>query len=275
MGAPAASPGPPRSGRSRPPRGRPPRCPGRPGSSCRSRTGPPGRASRRPWLAACPGSSRASGRRRGRPGPGRPARRRTLPATRRGWSEVVDEGRGVDRGAAPRRRAPSPRPARGRRDAARMRSTRSGSSVPWSGTPTQTSRIGSWRRVSGDHTTGIGMGRAWQSDVEDARVRVARLDGAMPRARDLGIVIGSLPTGPTNSVLDVPGVGLGHATVLRDEPPPPEGRGLARTGVTCLVLAEDAFTRLSRPAGRSSTAPASARGSSPPPSGARRRPRST
>jgi D-aminopeptidase len=69
------------------------------------------------------------------------------------------------------------------------------------------------------------------------------LDEVMPRARDLGIVIGSLPTGPTNSVLDVPGVGLGHATVWRDEPAPPEGRGLARTGVTCLLLAEDAFTR--------------------------------
>src|SRR5690348_13502067 len=65
----------------------------------------------------------------------------------------------------------------------------------------------------------------------------------MPRARDLGIVIGSLPTGPTNSVLDVPGVGLGHATVWRDEPAPPQGCGLARTGVTCLVLAEDAFSR--------------------------------
>jgi D-aminopeptidase len=70
------------------------------------------------------------------------------------------------------------------------------------------------------------------------------LDEDMPRARDLGIVIGSLPTGPTNSVLDVPGVGLGHTTVLRDEAAPPEGRGLARTGVSCLVLAEDAFTRL-------------------------------
>ena len=65
----------------------------------------------------------------------------------------------------------------------------------------------------------------------------------MPRARDLGIEIGSRPTGPTNSVLDVPGVGLGHATVWRDEPPPPAGRGIARTGVTCLVLAEDAFPR--------------------------------
>ena len=65
----------------------------------------------------------------------------------------------------------------------------------------------------------------------------------MPRARDLGITIGSLPTGPTSSVLDVAGVGLGHATVWRDEPDPPEGRGIARTGVTCLLLAEDAFHR--------------------------------
>ncbi len=65
----------------------------------------------------------------------------------------------------------------------------------------------------------------------------------MPRAADLGIRIGLLPSGPTNSVLDVPGVGLGHATVFRDEPDPPEGRGIARTGVTVLRLAEDVFER--------------------------------
>jgi D-aminopeptidase len=65
----------------------------------------------------------------------------------------------------------------------------------------------------------------------------------MPRARDIGIRVGALPPGPTNSVLDVPGVGLGHATVVRDEPPPPQGRGVARTGVTTLLLAEDAFDR--------------------------------
>ncbi|MFT3871685.1 MAG: P1 family peptidase [Nocardioides sp.] len=65
----------------------------------------------------------------------------------------------------------------------------------------------------------------------------------MPRARDLGIVIGDLPTGSTNSPLDVAGVGIGHATIHRDEAPPPEGRGIARTGVTCLVLAEDVFRR--------------------------------
>jgi D-aminopeptidase len=54
----------------------------------------------------------------------------------------------------------------------------------------------------------------------------------MPRTADLGIKIGILPSGPTASVIDVPGVGVGHATVWRDEPPPPEGRGIARTGVT-------------------------------------------
>ena len=54
----------------------------------------------------------------------------------------------------------------------------------------------------------------------------------MTRVADLGITIGILPSGPTASVVDVPGVGVGHATVWRDEPPPPAGRGIARTGVT-------------------------------------------
>ncbi|WP_158283035.1 P1 family peptidase [Nocardioides silvaticus] len=65
----------------------------------------------------------------------------------------------------------------------------------------------------------------------------------MPRAREIGIEIGVLPTGPTNSVLDVPGVGVGHTTLHRDEAPPPQGRGIARTGVTALVIAEDAYDR--------------------------------
>jgi D-aminopeptidase len=63
----------------------------------------------------------------------------------------------------------------------------------------------------------------------------------MPRASDLGITIGLLPSGPTGSVLDVPGVGLGHATVWRDEAPPPAGRGIARTGVTVLDPGGDVF----------------------------------
>ncbi len=39
----------------------------------------------------------------------------------------------------------------------------------------------------------------------------------VPRAADLPVRIGLYPSGPTSSVLDVPGVGVGHATVWRDE----------------------------------------------------------
>ena len=56
----------------------------------------------------------------------------------------------------------------------------------------------------------------------------------MATLADLGVRIGSLPTGPTNSILDVPGVGVGHATIAYDEPEPPAGRGIARTGVTVI-----------------------------------------
>jgi D-aminopeptidase len=55
------------------------------------------------------------------------------------------------------------------------------------------------------------------------------------RARDLGIRIGTLPTGPTNSIVDVANVRVGHATVWFDEAAPPAGRGVARTGVTAIV----------------------------------------
>jgi D-aminopeptidase len=58
---------------------------------------------------------------------------------------------------------------------------------------------------------------------------------ARPRPRDLGVVIGRLPPGPTDSIVDVPNVRVGHQTVWRDEPAPPDGRGIARTGVTTIV----------------------------------------
>ena len=62
------------------------------------------------------------------------------------------------------------------------------------------------------------------------------------RVTDLGISIGRLPSGPTGSVLDVPGVGFGHTTVWRDDPDPPAGDGVARTGVTALDFGGNAFT---------------------------------
>ena len=59
----------------------------------------------------------------------------------------------------------------------------------------------------------------------------------LPRARptDLGVRIGRLEPGPTDSIVDVANVRVGHATVWRDEPAPPAGRGVARTGVTAIV----------------------------------------
>ena len=63
----------------------------------------------------------------------------------------------------------------------------------------------------------------------------------MTRTADLGIRIGLLPSGPTASIADVPGVGVGHATIWRDEPPPPAGRGVARTGVTVIDLGGNLF----------------------------------
>jgi D-aminopeptidase len=65
----------------------------------------------------------------------------------------------------------------------------------------------------------------------------------MTSLTDFGITIGTLPQGPTNSVLDVPGVGVGHTTIVRDEPAPPQGRGTARTGVTVLDVGGDAWAR--------------------------------
>lgn len=58
------------------------------------------------------------------------------------------------------------------------------------------------------------------------------MDEDRGRARDLGVVIGSLPTGPLNAITDVAGVRVGHATVVRD--PSPDGRGAVRTGVTAV-----------------------------------------
>jgi D-aminopeptidase len=63
----------------------------------------------------------------------------------------------------------------------------------------------------------------------------------MARVVDIGIRIGILPSGPTASIADVPGVGVGHATIWREEPDPPAGRGVARTGVTVVDLGGNLF----------------------------------
>lgn len=49
------------------------------------------------------------------------------------------------------------------------------------------------------------------------------------RLRELGVSIGILPTGPLNAITDVAGVGVGHVTLIADEP------AVVRTGVTAIV----------------------------------------
>ncbi len=55
------------------------------------------------------------------------------------------------------------------------------------------------------------------------------------RTRDLGIAIGRGRTGPLNAITDVPGVRVGHITLIEGEGPLVVGRGPVRTGVTVVV----------------------------------------
>lgn len=53
------------------------------------------------------------------------------------------------------------------------------------------------------------------------------------RIRDLGINIGYLPTGTQNAITDVPGVWVGHHTLIYDQP------DISRTGVTVILPRSD------------------------------------
>lgn len=64
-----------------------------------------------------------------------------------------------------------------------------------------------------------------------------------PRLRDLGITIGTEPTGPLNAITDVPGVRVGQTTVIHGDGALEVGKGPARTGVTAIHPHEgSAFT---------------------------------
>jgi len=55
------------------------------------------------------------------------------------------------------------------------------------------------------------------------------------RVRDLGLTPGRLPTGALNAITDVPGVRVGHVTLIEGDGPCIEGQGPVRTGVTAIV----------------------------------------
>src|ERR671921_2919011 len=63
------------------------------------------------------------------------------------------------------------------------------------------------------------------------------------RVRDLGLIIGQLPTGPLNAITDVPGVKVGQVTLSRGEGPLRPGEGPVRTGVTVIVPREDVWRK--------------------------------
>lgn len=58
------------------------------------------------------------------------------------------------------------------------------------------------------------------------------------RARELGIVIGELDPGALNAITDVPGVRVGHTTLIEGDGPLVVGRGPVRTGVTVVLPQE-------------------------------------
>lgn len=54
------------------------------------------------------------------------------------------------------------------------------------------------------------------------------------RARELGVTIGRLAPGAWNAITDVPGVKVGHVTLVSGEGELVVGRGPVRTGVTAV-----------------------------------------
>lgn len=60
------------------------------------------------------------------------------------------------------------------------------------------------------------------------------------RVRELGIKIGRFPTGQNNAITDIPGVKVGHETVITDMQ---DVQGPARTGVTVILPNEDIYNQ--------------------------------
>jgi D-aminopeptidase len=64
---------------------------------------------------------------------------------------------------------------------------------------------------------------------------VCRADAERPRAREIGIRIGTLETGKYNAITDVSGVQVGHVTLNWGSGPLVVGKGPVRTGVTAVL----------------------------------------
>src|SRR6476659_7112631 len=65
------------------------------------------------------------------------------------------------------------------------------------------------------------------SQTESSSLQAPATPTTRPRARDIGLKIGILPTGSLNALTDVPGVLVGHTTIIRGDD--------IRTGVTAIL----------------------------------------
>lgn len=61
------------------------------------------------------------------------------------------------------------------------------------------------------------------------------------RARELGIIVGSYTPGSFNAITDVPGVKVGHQTLISGEGAIKPGNGPVRTGVTVIIPRDDVW----------------------------------
>ncbi len=66
-------------------------------------------------------------------------------------------------------------------------------------------------------------------------------DEARVRARSLGLALGTYPTGKGNAITDVPGVTVGHRTLISGDGPLVPGKGPVRTGVTVVIPRDDVW----------------------------------
>jgi len=63
----------------------------------------------------------------------------------------------------------------------------------------------------------------------------ANVGSSRPRCRDIGLIVGQMEPGPLNSIADVPGVLVGHCTIVKGKGRLVPGQGPVRTGVTAIL----------------------------------------
>src|SRR5438067_2428580 len=61
------------------------------------------------------------------------------------------------------------------------------------------------------------------------------------RARSLGLPLGAYPAGKLNAITDVPGVKVGHTTLIKGDGALVPGQGPVRTGVTVVIPRDDVW----------------------------------